>query len=53
MTLGACVPPEMCVGPADLRIGGFLSVHGRDFLIYAADGFTRSWYQVSLQPWHS
>lgn len=30
---------------ADLKVGGHIVVHGRDFLLYDADPFTKAWYQ--------
>jgi hypothetical protein len=40
-----CLSSMLC-RPQDLRVGGAINVHGRDFLLYACDAFTRQWYEV-------
>lgn len=40
------VPSGQLYLPADLRIGTFVSVHGRDLYLFDCDAFTRSWYKV-------
>ena len=35
-------------GPADLRLGSAIDVHGRRFFLHDCDAFTRQYYQVPL-----
>ena len=46
--LGGELVAEACVGPADLRIGGTVQVHGRSFFIHDADQFTKDWCKDAL-----
>ena len=43
------LPRELCYGPQDFRIGTYVQVYGRDFLVHDCDDFTRDWYQVGTQ----
>lgn len=42
------ITAEECCMPTDLRIGHTLSVHGRSFLLYDADVFTKTWLKEHL-----
>lgn len=42
------LPRELCYGPQDFRIGTYVQVYGRDFLVHDCDDFTRHWYQETL-----
>lgn len=41
------IPKSLCYRPEDFRLGGYVTVHNRDFLLHDCDTFTRDWYQVS------
>eukprot|EP00887_Chlorella_sp_A99_P006482 scaffold3.g6482.t1 len=47
--LGSRADPAALYQPADLRIGGFVTVHGRQFYLFDMDVGTRKWYQASRE----
>lgn len=40
--------PEQCYQPQDFRLGMFISVLNRDFLLHDCDRFTREWYKDNM-----
>ena len=46
-----CAPkykPEQCYAPSDFRLGTYISVLNRDFLLHDCDRFTKAWYVDNL-----
>ena len=39
---------DNCYHPGDLRLGQYITVLGRDFLLHDCDGFTKRWYISNL-----
>lgn len=53
-TMTGRIPKSLCYKPEDLRLGSYINVHGRDFLIHDCDAATREWYKVGgLYPSNS
>jgi EF-hand domain-containing protein 1 len=47
-TVGTKARKAECYRPEDLRIGTYISVLNRDFLLHDADRFTKAWYADNL-----
>ena len=47
-TVGSKPRGNNCYRPDDLRLGQYISVLGRDFLLHDCDGFTKRWFQNNL-----
>jgi hypothetical protein len=39
---------EACYKPQDFRLGEYIDVHGRSFLLHDCDAFTSAWYRDAL-----
>eukprot|EP00798_Chlamydomonas_sp_ICE-L_P024281 gene24281-9880_t len=39
---------DQCYTPADLRLGAYVDVQGRDFLLHDCDTFTKQWYAENM-----
>lgn len=47
-TLSTRYRKDQCYSPEDLRIGAYVSVHNRDFLLHDCDNFTKAWCRDNL-----
>ncbi|KAF6256559.1 hypothetical protein COO60DRAFT_1627135 [Scenedesmus sp. NREL 46B-D3] len=47
-TLTGRIPKSLCYRPCDFRLGGYVSVHGRNFLLHDCDVYTREYYMAEL-----
>ncbi|GAX85745.1 hypothetical protein CEUSTIGMA_g13160.t1 [Chlamydomonas eustigma] len=47
-TVGIKPRAQNCYRPDDLRLGQYVSVFNRDFLLHDCDGFTKAWYMENL-----
>lgn len=47
-TIGLKADRANCYGPEDFRLGQYVNILGRDFLLHDCDGFTKRWYQENL-----
>lgn len=47
-TLGLSYAKSNCYRPDDLRLGTYVTVLNRDFLLHDADRFTKNWYKENL-----
>ncbi len=45
---GISLKKEEYYTPEDLRVGGNISIHGRDCLIYNCNDFTKAWVKDNL-----
>eukprot|EP00955_Chlamydomonas_euryale_P010403 111758-Chlamydomonas_euryale.AAC.6 len=47
-TVGLALNKASCYAPEDLRLGQYINVLNRDFLLYDCDRFTKHWYATNL-----
>uniref|UniRef100_A0A7S0S6H3 EF-hand domain-containing protein n=1 Tax=Chlamydomonas leiostraca TaxID=1034604 RepID=A0A7S0S6H3_9CHLO len=47
-TTGPKYKKNECYAPVDFRMGSYINVLGRDFLLHDADTFTKDWYKENL-----
>ncbi|KAL6762171.1 hypothetical protein V8C86DRAFT_2521922 [Haematococcus lacustris] len=48
MTVTSKVKKSECYSPSDFRMGAYITVLNRDFMIHDADTFTKNWYKEHL-----